>query len=148
MSLLSSLASGALSVLRIFASKSTVVSAVDGVAITAGSVESSLGTVGGFVSAFSAAWKAKNYEAEAELTIDEALTVASDLGAPYAGLGAAILPVFGRSSTKGSQTSICRRLCPMARVGSSPSHGPTIRASSSISMGRSNIDRQLSGNFG
>jgi hypothetical protein len=90
-----------LSFLRIFASKSTVVAMVDGVAITAGSVESSLATVGGFVSAFSVAWKAKNYEAEAELTIDEALTVASDLGAPYAGLGAAILPLLWPLINKG-----------------------------------------------
>jgi hypothetical protein len=101
MSFLSSLTSGAFSFLQIFASKSTVVTTVDGVAITAGSIESGLGTVGGFIGAFSVAWKAKNYEAEAELSIDEALSVAADLGAPYAGLGATVLPLLWPLINKG-----------------------------------------------
>ncbi len=47
----------------------------------------------GFIGSFSAALKAKNYEASTELSIDEALSIAGDLGVPYASLASALLPL-------------------------------------------------------
>ena len=92
MSLLTGVADFAIGVLQKFASKSTVLTTVDGISVTAGGLESSLGTITGFTTAFAAAVKAKNLGSEAELGIEEAATIASDLGVPYAGLAATFLP--------------------------------------------------------
>lgn len=91
-SVLGALVDEAIKLLQPLASKSTVLVKVGSASVTAGGVEASLGTVLGFYSAFSAAVKAKNYGAEVELGLDEALAVAGDLGVPYAGLGATLLP--------------------------------------------------------
>lgn len=82
----------AIRLLQPLASKNTVLAKVGNMSVTAGGVESSLGTILGFYSAFSDAVKAKNYASEVELGLDEALAIAGDLGVPYAGLGAALLP--------------------------------------------------------
>lgn len=86
------LAGEAMKLLQELASKSTVLAEVGGASVTAGGVEASLGTVVGFYAAFMAAVKAKNYAAEVELGLEEALALAGDLGVPYAGLGATLLP--------------------------------------------------------
>lgn len=67
--------------------------------LSAVSSQQLLGVIGGmqgFLGQFEAAWRAKNYAAEAEIAVDEALKVAGDLGVPYAGLAATLLPIaFG-----------------------------------------------------
>lgn len=96
MSAISALADGAISLLGRFASKTTVLVTVGPAVVTAGGLEQAVGSLSGFLSAFQAAVKAKNYGLEVELGIDEAATVAADFGIPYAGLAATALPfVFG-----------------------------------------------------
>lgn len=92
MSIVSTLADGAIAILQKFATKSTVIANIDGIAVTAGGLESAASTITGFLSAFQAAVKTKNYALEAELGIDEALVIAADLGVPYAGIAAQVLP--------------------------------------------------------
>lgn len=77
-----------------FESKSTTVAIFDGKPLAASSVESGLGTLHGFIGSLVAAIKSKNYEETAELSIDEALSIAGDLGLPYAGLAASLLPLI------------------------------------------------------
>jgi hypothetical protein len=59
---------------------------------TAGQLEQATGTLGAFLTNFSAAVKARNYDEATELAIDEALIIAADLGVPYVGIAAKILP--------------------------------------------------------
>lgn len=92
MSAISAIADEGIRLLSAFSSKQTVVATVAGASVTVGGIEQSLGTVSGFYAEFMAAVKAKNYGLEAELGIEEALTIAGDLGVPYAALGATLLP--------------------------------------------------------
>jgi hypothetical protein len=75
-------------------SKSTVVGTVAGHTITAGNLETSVGTLGTFVTKFEAAVKAKNYESVAELTLEEVATIADDVGVPYAGIAEVVIPLL------------------------------------------------------
>lgn len=85
-----------------FANKSTVIGNVAGATVTVGGIEQSFGTLSGFYAEFAAAVKAKNYGLEAELGIDEALTIAAELGVPYAGLGATLLPFLFSAINNGA----------------------------------------------
>ena len=96
MSLVSTVASAAISVLERFVAKTTVVATVGGVSVTAGALEASAATLGAFFTGLEAALKAKNYVAATEISIDEAVVIASDIGIPYAGIAVQVLPfVFG-----------------------------------------------------
>jgi hypothetical protein len=94
MSWLSDAAQSGIGLLSRFANKSATVAVINGTTLTAGTVESGLGTLHGFLGAFVEAVKAKNYEAVTELSIDEALSIAGDLGVPYASLASALLPLL------------------------------------------------------
>lgn len=74
----------------------TKVATLDGTTVTAGELENAAGTLTGFLSDMQAAIKAKNYGEEAELTVDEALTIAKDagIGGPGVAIAAAILPIL------------------------------------------------------
>ena len=101
MSIVAAVADEAIVLLERFASKSTVLAQIEGLTVTAGGLEAGLGTVNGFISAFQAALKAKNYLTLSELTIEEAAAIAGDLGVPYAGLAAALLPFVFALINKG-----------------------------------------------
>jgi hypothetical protein len=105
-SMIASAADWGISILSRFATKSTTVITVDGDKISAGDLESAAGTLSNFFAKYEAAVQAKNYTAEFELGIEEAVTIASDVGVPYAGLAAEILPfVFTIANAGGFHVS-------------------------------------------
>ena len=67
---------------------------------TSAQLQAATGSLGSFLDAFQNAIKNRNYDAATEITVDEALIIASDLGVPYAGLAAKVLPFL---YTQGSQ---------------------------------------------
>ena len=96
MSLITTIADGAISLLQRFASKSTVLATVGGVSVTAGGLEASAATLGAFFTGLEADLKAKNYVAATEISLEEAVIIGGDVGVPYAGLAAQALPfAFG-----------------------------------------------------
>lgn len=101
MSLVSSAADIAISLLSKFASKSTVLTTVAGLPITAGALENGLGTLGTFAAAMSAAIKAKNYGAAFEIGAEEVATIANDVGVPYAGIAELLIPVVYNAANMG-----------------------------------------------
>jgi len=97
MSFLSDLVSKALAAIRKTLPASISVSSA-GTHVTAAELEKATESLATFFRAFYSAVKAKNMDAEIELTLEEAVTVASDLGfgEPFTGLAKVILPlVFG-----------------------------------------------------
>lgn len=67
---------------------------------TAAQLEAATGSLGSFLDAFQAALKAKNYDAATEIAVDEALIIAGDIGVPYAGLAAKVLPFLYAQGSK------------------------------------------------
>lgn len=92
MTILSTLASAAISLLERFTTKTTVIATVVGVSVTAGELEASAGSLAAFYTDLVAAIKAKNYVAATELSVQEAVVVAADFNAPGAALAEQALP--------------------------------------------------------
>lgn len=68
---------------------------IAGTTMTVGDIETATGSLGSFFTAMEAAIKAKNIETGTELTIEEAVTIASDLGLgqPWTGIASKLLPI-------------------------------------------------------
>jgi|GEM_PF-2597615 len=80
-----------------------------GSVVTAPQLENATASLSVFFSAMSAAIKAKNFEAGAEVAIEEAVTIAADLGLgePVTGIVSALLPTLFSALTQiGSQPLI------------------------------------------
>jgi hypothetical protein len=71
-----------------------VVGAIAGNKITFGGLRKATSSLGSFIGDFEAAIAAKNYVSAVELTIEEALEIAADVGVPYAGLAEKVIPLL------------------------------------------------------
>ncbi len=69
---------------------------IAGATVTVGEIETATGSLTAFFSAMQAAVKTKNLEAGAELTIEELVAIAADLGLgePFTGIAKSILPLL------------------------------------------------------
>ncbi len=75
---------------------------IAGTSVTAGEIETATGSLATFFTVFGQAIKTKNIEAGVEISVEEAVTLAADLGfgEPFTGIAKAILPlVFGEFNT-------------------------------------------------
>lgn len=104
---MSGLVDAAISLAKSFFKTTQVVTTVDGVTVTAGSLETAAGTLSAFLAQWQAAIKARNYAVTAELTIDEGLLIAKDIGVggiPVA-VAAALLPFIFQNINNGNLTA-------------------------------------------
>lgn len=88
---------------------STTKLTVAGTAVSVGQFEAASGSLATFFSSLSTAIKAKSYASEAEIAIEEAVTIAADLGfgEPITGIVSTLLPyVFGELNKIGAQPLI------------------------------------------
>jgi hypothetical protein len=88
---------------------STTKIALGGTAVTALQLETATGSLATFFSTMSTAIKAKSLESGGEVAIEEAVTIAADLGLgePITGIVAALLPdLFGALNQLGSEPLI------------------------------------------